>query len=183
MGVLTFDRPDSSANVFFDPAVLAELNAHLTLSPPMPRFFRNTFSSLELVVSAERASKPGKRGLSPSVPTNELESGASADQLRGLVLTSAKNSIFIAGADSLWPICWRTNCAGLIELGQSVFSRSLLAKPTVAAIHGPVWRRLRTCTACDYRLASPTRSRESAPSSARSSLPAAYRRFEPIALV
>src|SRR5437867_419961 len=79
--VLTFDRPDSSANIF-DLSTLTELNEHL----------------------------------------DAIENDA---QMRGLVLTSAKKSIFIAGADlhSLSQGVDTEGLRGLIELGQSVFNR------------------------------------------------------------
>jgi len=111
--VLTFDRPNSTANIF-DRAVLAELDRHLDFL-------------------------------------------TSNDQLRGLILTSAKPSIFIAGAD----IKSFTTSGGpavreLIELGQSVFNRiSLLRIPTVAAIHGAcLGGGFEAALACGYRIAS-----------------------------
>ena len=92
--VLTFDRPDSSANVF-DRATIEELNGH-------------------------------------------LEFIAGSPKIKGVVLTSAKPSIFIAGAD-LHALAGASavDLASLIELGQSVFDRlAALSVPTVAAIHG-----------------------------------------------
>src|SRR5438477_6078861 len=75
--VLTFDRPDSSANIF-DRTTLVELHGHLDAI--------------------------------------EKDSG-----LRGLVLTSAKNSIFIAGADlhSLSQGADAESLRALIEMGLS----------------------------------------------------------------
>jgi len=93
--VLTFDRPDSSANMF-DAATLRELNDHL----------------------------------------GKIEKDGS---LQGLVLASAKKSIFIAGADlhALSQGAAGADLRFLIELGQSVFNRiAALQIPTVAAIHG-----------------------------------------------
>jgi 3-hydroxyacyl-CoA dehydrogenase/enoyl-CoA hydratase/3-hydroxybutyryl-CoA epimerase len=114
--VLTFDRPDSSANVF-DRATLEELGLHL-----------------EFVTQAFR--------------------------IQGLVLASAKNSIFVAGADLKGMIgASAGDLASLIELGQTVFNRlAALPVPTVAAIHGAcVGGGLEMCLACDIRIASPDR--------------------------
>jgi 3-hydroxyacyl-CoA dehydrogenase/enoyl-CoA hydratase/3-hydroxybutyryl-CoA epimerase len=115
--VLTFDRPDSSANVF-DRATIEELNDHLAFIAGSP-------------------------------------------ELKGVVLTSAKPSIFIAGADlhSLASVP-AGDLASLIELGQSAFSRlAALSVPTVAAIHGAcVGGGYEVCLACDARFASPDKA-------------------------
>jgi 3-hydroxyacyl-CoA dehydrogenase/enoyl-CoA hydratase/3-hydroxybutyryl-CoA epimerase len=116
--VLTFDKPDSSANVF-DRATLIELREHL-----------------EFV-----AHSPG---------------------LRGLVLMSAKNSVFVAGADlhSLAQAAENGTLLEIVELGQNTFEAlAALAIPTVAAIHGAaVGGGLEVCLACDYRVASTDRA-------------------------
>jgi 3-hydroxyacyl-CoA dehydrogenase/enoyl-CoA hydratase/3-hydroxybutyryl-CoA epimerase len=121
--VLTFDRPDSSANVF-DRAALLELSEHLDF----------------VAANAERSAQP--------------------TPLRGLVLASAKNSIFIAGADlhALADLAVE-ELRSLIELGQAVFGRlARLPIPTVTAIHGAcVGGGYEICLACDYRVASPDR--------------------------
>ena len=113
--VLTFDRPDSAANIF-DKATLDGLNSHINY-----------------------------------VLCN---SG-----LKGVVLTSAKKSIFIAGADltQLSRARSREELGEMIELGQSVFNRlATLPIPTVATIHGAcVGGGYEVCLACDYRIASP----------------------------
>src|SRR6266478_5794900 len=116
--VLTFDRPDSSANIF-DMATLTELNEHL----------------------------------------DAIESDS---QIRGLVLASAKKSIFIAGAD-LHSLSQRADAEALrslVELGQSAFNRIAgLRIPTVAAIHGAcAGGGYEICLACNYRIASPDRA-------------------------
>jgi 3-hydroxyacyl-CoA dehydrogenase/enoyl-CoA hydratase/3-hydroxybutyryl-CoA epimerase len=112
--VLTFDRPESTANIF-DRATLLELNSQLNW----------------IVCNAN---------------------------LKGLVLASEKNSIFIAGADlqSLSKAKTREELREIIELGQSVFNRiAALGIPTIAAIHGAcVGGGLEICLACDSRIAS-----------------------------
>jgi 3-hydroxyacyl-CoA dehydrogenase/enoyl-CoA hydratase/3-hydroxybutyryl-CoA epimerase len=113
--VMTFDRPDSAANIF-DKATLDELNSHINY-----------------------------------VLCNS--------DLKGVVLTSAKKSIFVAGADltELSRAKSTDELREMIELGQSVFSRlATLPIPTVAAIHGAcVGGGYEVCLACDYRIASP----------------------------
>jgi 3-hydroxyacyl-CoA dehydrogenase/enoyl-CoA hydratase/3-hydroxybutyryl-CoA epimerase len=117
IAVLTFDRPDSAANIF-DRATLEELNAHL----------------------------------------DALEHDAS---VRGVVLTSAKPGIFIAGADlhslSTAPM---NALREMVEFGQRVFSRlAALPVPTAAAIHGAaLGGGFEVCLACDFRLATPDKA-------------------------
>src|SRR5207237_6674263 len=92
--VLTFDRPDSVANVF-DAATLDDLNEQL----------------------------------------DAVEKDAS---LRGLILASAKKSIFVAGADlkTLLQGAKTGEMREFIERGQQVFNRlANLGIPTVPAIH------------------------------------------------
>jgi 3-hydroxyacyl-CoA dehydrogenase / enoyl-CoA hydratase / 3-hydroxybutyryl-CoA epimerase len=116
--VLTFDRPDSSANIF-DKATLLELDEH-------------------------------------------LKAIAADSELKGLVLTSAKKSIFIAGADlhSFSKARTAADIREMIELGQAVFNRlAELPIPTVAAIHGAcLGGGYEISLACDYRIASPERA-------------------------
>jgi len=83
-------------------------------------------------------------------------------QIRGLVLVSAKKSIFIAGAD-LHSLSRGTELAdlrSLVELGQNAFNRiATLRIPTVAAIHGAcVGGGYEICLACQYRIASTDRA-------------------------
>jgi len=112
--VLTFDRPDSGANVF-DAATLDELNEHL----------------------------------------DAVDQDAS---LRGLIIASAKKSIFVAGADlkTLLQAAKTDEMRGFIERGQRVFNRLAdLRIPTVAAIHGAsAGGGYEVALACDYRVAS-----------------------------
>lgn len=117
IAVLTFDRPDSAANIF-DRATLEELNAHL----------------------------------------DAIEQDST---LRGVVLTSAKPSIFIAGADlhslSTAPM---NALREMVEFGQRVFSRlAALPFPTAAAIHGAaLGGGFEVCLACDFRFATPDKA-------------------------
>ncbi len=112
--VLTFDRPDSGANIF-DAATLDELNTHLGL------------------VQKDTA-------------------------LRGLIIASAKKSIFVAGADlkTLLQGAKSGEMRGFIEQGQQVFNRLANLKiPTVAIIHGAsAGGGYEVALACDYRVAS-----------------------------
>jgi alkylation response protein AidB-like acyl-CoA dehydrogenase/3-hydroxyacyl-CoA dehydrogenase/enoyl-CoA hydratase/carnithine racemase len=115
--VLTFDRPDSSANIF-DRRTLTELD-------------------------------------------EELDFIANAPQVKGVILTSAKRSIFIAGADlKSMSEASLEQVRELIELGQTVMNRlAALTVPTVAAIHGAaVGGGYELCLACDYRVASTDRT-------------------------
>ena len=116
--ILTFDRPDSAANIF-DRATLEELHAHIDAI------------------------------------------GGNA-RLRGVIVTSAKKSIFIAGADlhSISQFTQPAQLDELIRLGQTAFDRlAHLSIPTIAAIHGAcVGGGYEICLACNYRIASSDRA-------------------------
>jgi len=112
--ILTFDRPDSGANIF-DAATLNELNEHV----------------------------------------DAVEKDSS---LRGLIMTSAKKSIFIAGADlkTLLNQAQTGELRDFISQGQRVFNRiAALNIPTVAAIHGAcAGGGYEVTLVCDWRIAS-----------------------------
>ena len=112
--VLTFDRPESGANIF-DTATMSELGEH--------------------VDAIERD-----------------------NSLRGLIITSAKESIFIAGADlkTLLKQAQTGELRDFIAQGQRVFNRIAALKiPSVAAIHGAcAGGGYEITLACDWRVAS-----------------------------
>jgi 3-hydroxyacyl-CoA dehydrogenase / enoyl-CoA hydratase / 3-hydroxybutyryl-CoA epimerase len=112
--VLTFDRPESGANIF-DAATLDELNEHLDF----------------------------------------VENDAS---LRGVIIASAKKSIFIAGADlkTLLQQAQSGDLRVFIAEGQRILNRlAELEIPTVAAINGAcAGGGYEVTLACDYRVAS-----------------------------
>jgi 3-hydroxyacyl-CoA dehydrogenase / enoyl-CoA hydratase / 3-hydroxybutyryl-CoA epimerase len=114
MCLLTFDRPESGANIF-DAATLNELNEHLDF----------------------------------------VENDAS---LRGLIIASAKKSIFIAGADlkTLLKQAQAGDMRAFIAKGQRILTRLADLKiPTVAAIHGAcAGGGYEATLACDYRIAT-----------------------------
>jgi 3-hydroxyacyl-CoA dehydrogenase/enoyl-CoA hydratase/3-hydroxybutyryl-CoA epimerase len=112
--ILTFDRPESGANIF-DAATMDDLRGHVDALEKEPA-------------------------------------------LKGVIVVSAKKSIFIAGADlkTLLKQAQTGEMRGFIAEGQKVFNRlAALSVPTVAAIHGAcAGGGYEITLACDYRLAS-----------------------------
>src|SRR3984893_8762512 len=112
--VLTFDRPESGANIF-DAPTMQNLSEHLDAIEKDP-------------------------------------------SVRGVIVTSAKKSIFIAGADlkTLLKQAQTGELRAFIAEGQKVFNRlAALKVPTVAAIHGAgAGGGYEITLACDYRIAS-----------------------------
>lgn len=111
---LTFDRPESGANIF-DAGALGSLREQLDF------------------LEKERA-------------------------LKGVIVASAKKSIFIAGADlqTLLRQAQTGEMRAFIAEGQQIFNRlAALKVPTVAAIHGAcAGGGYEITLACDYRVAS-----------------------------
>jgi 3-hydroxyacyl-CoA dehydrogenase/enoyl-CoA hydratase/3-hydroxybutyryl-CoA epimerase len=116
--VLTFDRPNTSANIF-DARTLTHL-------------------------------------------LEELDAIEADPQVRGVVLATAKKSIFIAGLDlnTVKPGTSAEAVRHIIELGQRAMNRLAgLRVPTAAAIHGvALGGGFEVCLACDYRVASSERA-------------------------
>lgn len=87
-----------------------------------------------------------------------LDSIENDDSLRGLIIASAKKSIFVAGADlkTLLQQAQSGDMRTFIAEGQRVFNRLAALKiPTVAAIHGAsAGGGYEVTLACDYRIAS-----------------------------
>lgn len=91
----------------------------------------------------------------------QIEAIAADAQVRGVVLISAKPSIFIAGADlNALASLKEGELDAFIERGQLVFNAlAALRVPTVAAIHGAcVGGGYEVTLGCDYRVASPDRA-------------------------
>jgi len=84
------------------------------------------------------------------------------ESLKGVILVSAKDAIFIAGLDlkELGGDLNETSLLEMVRLGQQTFNRiAELKAVTVAAIHGAaLGGGCEITLACDYRIASPDRA-------------------------
>ena len=126
----------------------------------MPNILRETLEDGIIVLKFDRPDSPAN--IFDLETLTELESHLDAVAkpeagIRGLIITSAKPGIFMAGAD-LHSIRKMNSeeVKNLIRRGQEVFNKlAALTFPTVAAVHGAaLGGGYEVCLACDWRVAS-----------------------------
>jgi 3-hydroxyacyl-CoA dehydrogenase/enoyl-CoA hydratase/3-hydroxybutyryl-CoA epimerase len=128
----------------------------------MPNILRKTTNDNICVLTFDRNSSPAN--IFDKATLLEMEEHIDAvwtEKPAGLVFVSAKENIFIAGADlNTLAGVHEKEILNLLEMGQTVFKHIASLKiPTVAAIHGAcLGGGYELCLACAYRIATPDRA-------------------------